>query len=139
MRIRGTIETGAGRGAFFTGLDWVVDQFRRHMGFAPFPGTLNVRVIDEDADKLKSLFSRMDFEIVPENPDFCTAGFKRIGVQGLPAAAVFPSEDVRIHDRNVIEIIAGCHIKDALGLKDGDTVVLTDLLPNPGNNHASKK
>jgi CTP-dependent riboflavin kinase len=126
MIIRGIIETGAGKGAFFVGLDWVVRQFREHMGFAPYPGTLNVRVLGEDLSAAEDFFSQKDFDLVPEDPSFCKAGVKRLTINGLPAAAVFPSDDVRIHDNHVIEIIAGCHVKERLKLKDGDSVILTD-------------
>jgi HAD superfamily hydrolase (TIGR01509 family) len=126
MQITGQIESGAGKGAFFTSLDWVVEQFDQAMGFKPFPGTLNVRVSSEGIDDLEALFSEKDFEIHPDNPEFCAAGFKRVWVEGIPAAAVFPSEDVRIHGKDVIEIIAGRHIKSALSLADGDEVTITD-------------
>jgi len=131
MKITGVIESGAGRGAFFTGLNWVVEQFEREMGFKPFPGTLNVRVLDEDISKLDAFFAKKDFELVPDNPEFCAAGLKRIRVNGIPGAAVFPSDEVRIHGKEIIEIILGRHIKNALDLVDGDSVVITDYDAGP--------
>ncbi len=125
MQITGIIEEGKGQGAFFVGLEWVVEQFERAMGFKPFPGTLNVRVSPEDVSELERLFSDNDFELIPDDPQFCTARVKRLNVNGLPAAAVLPSEDVRIHGKDVIEIMAGCHVKQALSLDDGDRVTLT--------------
>jgi len=126
VRIRGIIESGAGQGAFFVGLDWVVAQFRQAMGFRPFPGTLNVRVWEDDPEHLERFFSHKDFELVPDNPDYCSASLRRIRINEIQAAAVFPSEDVRIHGRDVVEIIAGCNVKQSLGLQDGDTVIITD-------------
>jgi len=126
MKITGVIETGSGKGSFFVGLDWVVSQFEKQMGFKPFPGTLNVRLNEADLAEAERFFDKKDFALVPEDPTFCRAGVKRLTVNGLPAIAVFPSEDVRIHDNHVIEIIAGCHIKDTLNLKDGDRVTIED-------------
>jgi riboflavin kinase len=126
MNITGVIESGAGQGAFFVGLDWVVSQFEANMGFKPFPGTLNVRVGEGDVDAAERFFSQKDFELVPDDPSFCRAWMRRLTVNGLPAAAVFPSEDVRIHDSRVIEIVAGCHVKAALSLGDGDEVTMAD-------------
>jgi len=125
MKIRGTIEKGAGRGAFFTSLDWVVEQFETGFGWKPFPGTLNVRVSPEDISKLNDFFERKDLELIPDDPAFCSASLKSVRVDGIPAAVVFPSEDVRIHANDIIEVIAGCHIKDALHLADGDEVIIT--------------
>jgi riboflavin kinase len=126
MKITGVIETGAGKGSFFVGLDWVVHQFEEQMGFKPFPGTLNVRLNEGDLAQAQSFFDKKDFDLVPKDPAFCRAGVKRLTVNGVPAAAVFPSQDVRIHDNRVIEIIAGCHIKETLNLHDGDEVTLEE-------------
>jgi len=41
------------------------------------------------------------------------------------AAIVFPAEDVRVHPKNIVEIISAEMLKDALNLKDGDWVTLT--------------
>jgi len=130
MRIRGVIERGAGKGASFVGLDWVVEQIEKAMGFKPYPGTLNIRVLEADLPELERFFSEKDFTLVPDDPRFCSADVKRITVNGILAAAVFPSEDVRIHGKTIVEIIATCHMKEALGLIDGDMVVLEDAGPS---------
>jgi riboflavin kinase len=127
MKLTGVIETGTGKGAYFTGLDWVVKQLERQMGFKPYPGTLNVRVCGSDVPKLDEFFRDKDFELVPDNPDFCTARVKRVRLNGIPAAAVFPSEDVHVHEKEVIEIITSFHVKDTFHLNDGDRVILTDF------------
>jgi CTP-dependent riboflavin kinase len=49
-----------------------------------------------------------------------------VQINGIPGAAVFPREDVRVHGKEIIEIVCGCHIKDTLRLKDGDPVFITD-------------
>ena len=126
MQISGVIQTGVGKGTFFTQLDWVVAQFERAMGFKPFPGTLNVRISEEQVAKLKSFFSHKDAELVPDNPEFCSAWLKKVWVNGIPGAAVFPSDDVRIHEEAIIEVMASCHLKESLGLADGDEVTITD-------------
>ncbi|MEE9609766.1 MAG: DUF120 domain-containing protein [Desulfatiglandales bacterium] len=131
MKLKGFIESGAGKGVFFTGLDWVVDQFQKAMGFAPFPGTLNVRISEEDLPNVDPFFSEQDFELVPDDPQFCSAYLKKVRVNGLPGAAVFPSEDVRIHGKGIIEIMSNCHIKNTLHLDDGDPVTITEFHEGP--------
>ena len=125
MNITGVIEKGAGKGAFFTSLDWVVEQFEKGFGWKPFPGTLNVRVSREDLSKLTEFFAQKDLELIPDDSSFCSAGLKSVRVNGIQAAVVFPSEDVRIHSNDLIEVIAGCHIKDTLQLADGDSVTIS--------------
>jgi len=124
--LTGIIQSGAGKGATFTQLDWVVAQCRRMLGYEPFPGTLNVRVNDKNTESLEDFLEETDFELVPEDPAFCTARVKKITVNGIPAAVILPSEDVRIHEKRVIEIVAAFSLKEALGLGDGDCVILAE-------------
>jgi CTP-dependent riboflavin kinase len=85
-----------------------------------------VRIADEDFPKLGAFFENWDCELVPDNPEFCSAGLKKVRIKGIPAALIMQSEDVRIHGKEIVEIVADRHIKDALGLVDGDQVTITD-------------
>ena len=125
MQISGVIESGAGKGAFFTQVDWVVEQCKKMLGYSPFPGTLNVRVNDKDMAMLNRLLEAPDFELVPDDPAFCEAQVKKIELNGIPSAVVLPSEDVRIHEECILEVISSCSLKETLGLSDGDTVSLS--------------
>ena len=124
MQISGVIQSGAGKGAFFTQVDWVVEQCKHMLGYSPFPGTLNVRVDDKDMAMLNRMLETPDFELVPDDPAFCAAQVKKIELNGIPSAVVLPSEDVRIHEKCILEVISSCSLKKTLGLSDGDTVFL---------------
>ena len=124
MQISGIIQKGAGKGAYFTRLDWVVKECKEILGYEPFPGTLNICVEDEDLPLLDAFLQDADLELIPDDPGFCTAGLKKVMVNRIPAAVVVPAEDVRIHASRVMELIAPCNLKDALGLHDGDRVTL---------------
>lgn len=126
MKIRGRIESGAGKGAFFTSLDWVVDSFERKMRIKLFPGTLNVRVFAQEVDRLALFLEKRDFVLTPVDPNFCEAWVKKVYVNGHRAAVVLPSEDVRIHGSDLIEVVADRSLKLSLGLDDGDEVTVSD-------------
>lgn len=126
MNISGVIQSGASRGSFFTSVDWVVRQCESQLGYAPFPGTLNVRIRNRDLPKLDRFFQETDMELTPDDPAFCSAPVKKVTVHGIPAAVVLPAEDVRIHENHVIEIISSCSFKASFGLKDGDLVTISD-------------
>ena len=126
MKLKGVIQKGLGQGSYFTSLPWVKEQFQKAMGFAPYPGTVNVRISEEDLSQMADFFSTKDFEIIPTDAKFCVGSFKKVQINGIPGAAVFPREDVRVHGKEIIEIVCGCHIKDTLRLKDGDPVFITD-------------
>lgn len=119
------IKSGKGKGAYFTQVEWVVRQCERLLGYRPFPGTLNVYVRDSDLYKLNQFFQETDFDLVPDDPAFCAARVKKVTVNGIASAVVLPSDDVRIHEKRVVEVISSCSLKKSLGLKDGDQVTIS--------------
>ncbi len=124
MQIRGVVQSGAGRGAHFTQVDWVVQQCAEKLGFVPFPGTLNVAIRDQDLPDLERLLAAAEVSLVPTDPAFCAARVEPVTVRGIPCALVLPSEDVRIHADTTIELLAPCHLKRTFGLQDGDPIVI---------------
>ena len=118
--------SGVGQGALFTNLAWVVEKYEEEMGSKPFPGTLNVKIIEEDQPLLAKMFAEKDFYLISPDPKFCNASAKKVFVNAIPGVAVFPSEEVHIHGREVIEIIAACPIRKKLGLNIGDMVEISD-------------
>jgi riboflavin kinase len=126
MKISGIIKSGVGKGAFFTQVDWVVKQCEDMLGYKPFPGTLNVNVCDEDLSKLEKFFESTDCVLTPDDPKYCAANVKKVKINNISAAVVLPSEDVRVHENRVMELIASCSLKEALGLDDGDSVTISE-------------
>ncbi|HSH70054.1 MAG TPA: DUF120 domain-containing protein, partial [Deferrisomatales bacterium] len=122
MQLEGTIRSGAGKGAYFMQLGWVVRQCESKLGFTPFPGTLNVNIRDEDLPQLAPFLETAPVSLVPDDPGFCAARVQPVTVQGIPAGVVLPSDDVRIHEHRVLEIIAPCNLKEALTVADGDSI-----------------
>ena len=131
MQITGVITSGAGQGAYFTQVDWVLRQCAEKLGFIPFPGTLNVTIRDRDLPDLQRLLAAAEISLVPTDPAFCAAPVQPVTVRGIPAAVVLPSEEVRIHADNTIEILSPCHLKRTFGLRDGDPIVVSTRDENP--------
>jgi len=123
--IKGKVVSGAKKAAFFTQLDWVLEQCSKKLGFKPFPGTLNVEVLPQSLLGVESIQKEKGIELVPPDPAFCTSQLLPISLEGMDAAMIIPEEEVRIHGWNIIEVIAPVCLKDALTIKDGDTVTLT--------------
>ena len=44
---------------------------------------------------------------------------------GVSGAIVAPAEDVGVHGKNIIEIMAPISLKEALDVADGDEIMLT--------------
>ena len=123
--ITGKIVSGVKQGAFFTQLDWVQEQCLEKLGFKPFPGTLNLEIAIENMAIIGALQAQEGIELVPPDSNFCSGLVFPITVEGISGAIVAPAADVRVHAKNIIEVISRLGLKDALGVEDGDWVTLT--------------
>ena len=125
LEVHGKIISGAGQGAFFTQLDWVRAQCLEKVGFAPWPGTLNLEIQMESVALIEEMKLKNGIELISPDENFCSGYVIPASVEGVSAAVVIPAEDVRVHEKNVIEIIARQPLKKTMGLKDGDTITIT--------------
>ena len=123
--IPGKILSGAGQGAFFTQLEWVRAQCLEKIGFAPWPGTLNLEIQTKQVSLIEEMRLKNGIELISPDKNYCSGYVMPVSVGGISAAIVIPAEDVRVHEKNVIEIIAPRRLKEALEVKDGDTITIT--------------
>ncbi len=95
-------------------------QFISKLLIDPYPGTLNLEIIDPESLKtFKELKAKKGVEITPEDPSFCSAQCYPVLVDGrLKAAIVFPL--VGEYPENKMELIAPKNIKEVLSVKTGD-------------------
>ena len=131
LTVTGKIVSGEKKGAFFTQLDWVQSQCQEKLGFRPFPGTLNLEIEEEKILQIEALFKRCGIELVPPDSNFCAGHVYPVSIMGVTGAIVAPAEDVRIHGKNIIELIAPTSLKDAMDVDDGDEIMLVAKYPNP--------
>lgn len=122
LEISGKIVDGAGQGAYFTQIDWVLQQCERKLGFKPFPGTLNLEIPPDDLPIIASLDQKKGIELISPDPKFCNAKAFQVRLEGINAAIIMPEEKVRIHAANIIEVISPLNIKATLKVKDGASV-----------------
>jgi CTP-dependent riboflavin kinase len=123
--LTGKIVSGIKQGAFFTQLDWVQEQCLEKLGFKPYPGTLNLKIANENMAIIEALQAQGGMELVPPDSNFCTGFVFPITVEGISGAMVAPAAEVKVHGKNIIEIISHLMLKDALGVEDGDWVTVT--------------
>ena len=124
-KITGNIVSGIKQGAYFTQLAWVQEQCLTKLGFSPFPGTLNLEIPEERVTIIEYLTSQQGIELVSPESNFCSGYALPVDILGISGAIVAPAEEVRVHRKNVIEIISQVKLKDALDANDGDRVTLT--------------
>jgi CTP-dependent riboflavin kinase len=120
VKIRGRIVEGLREAGNFTQIPWVKKQFISKLSIDPYPGTLNLEIVDPESLKtFKELKAKKGIEITPEDPSFCSAQCYPVLIDGrLKAGIVFPSVDG--YPENKMELIASENIKKALSVKAGD-------------------
>ncbi len=124
LALRGKIISGAGQGAYFTRIDWVRQQCHEKLGFEPYPGTLNLEISEDRLTTVEFLDQKKGIELASPDPAFCDAKVFPVTIGAMNGALIMPEEKVRIHAKNIIEIIAPVHIKASLNVKDGDFVTI---------------
>ena len=122
LLFRGTVTTGMGEGQYYVNQPGYQEQFREKLGFVPFEGTLNVKIISGDLSKI---------DILRRSEGIAIKGFERNGrtfgearayhatLQNLDCAVVLPS---RSHYSEIMEVLCKYSLRRTLGLNDGDLV-----------------
>jgi riboflavin kinase len=127
VSIRGRVTTGLGEGAYYIQLEGYKRQFRKKLGYIPFPGTLNVQLISEaDVHELQLLKASVGIEIhgfATGDRTFGSVACYPTRVNDLVDAAILLIQRTH-HKLNVIEIIAPVNLREKLKLEDGDIITL---------------
>ncbi len=125
--IEGIVTDGLRDGAYYMSQPEYKQQFRKLLGFAPFEGTLNLRLLSEEDTTARSALA--------EKPGLLVKAFKRAGRffdavktfkcrinSAADGAVIMP---VRTHhSTNVLELIAPVKLRQKLRLKNGSRVAV---------------
>lgn len=130
VKIQGKIVEGIREATNFTQIPWVRKQFISKFSIDPFPGTLNLEIVDpESLQTFNALKAMKGIEITPEDPLFCSAKCYQVLIQGqLKGAIILPM--VKDYPENKMELIASQNIKATLFVDTGDTLEV-EVFPLP--------
>lgn len=125
INLGGMVVSGLGEGRYYISLNGYRRQFEKKLGFRPFEGTLNI--------KLLTASDVINRRIIEKHHGIIIKGFSdgtrtygdvkcfRAEIEELePAALIIPSRTS--HPEDIVEIIAPFNIRNMLGLRDGDIV-----------------
>ena len=106
----------------FTQIPWVRKQFISKLSIDPYPGTLNLEIVDpESLQSFKTLKTKKGIKITPEDPTFCNATCYPVLInKQLKAAIVFPLVEGYPDDK--MEIISSNNVKETLSLRPGEVL-----------------
>jgi riboflavin kinase len=137
INFEGNVVSGMGEGAYYMSLEGYRKQFKEKLGYVPFPGTLNVRLVDQ-------LFMNARRELGMHPPSVFIEGFSdgtrtygwvkcyRATINGnntVKEAAVLVLERTH-YDDAMLEVIAPVPIKKTAGIKNGERIKVQVRLPS---------
>ncbi|MBP1448508.1 MAG: CTP-dependent riboflavin kinase [Thermoproteus sp.] len=123
IRLEGYVARGLGEGAFYVSLEGYKRQIEEKLGFAPYPGTLNIVLAPDSLPYRRYLDSLPGILLEGFSNGLRTYGRVKAfrcrigGIEG----AVLVIERTH-HGPEVVEVVAPIKLRDALSLKDGDPV-----------------
>ncbi len=130
--LAGRVFTGLGEGAYYTQIPHYVKQFEEKLGFRPYPGTLNLRLIGRGDMVKRALIekaARIEIEGFSDGKR-SYGGAKCIKAHIDKEEAAIILIDRTHYPKEVMEIISPVCLREKLGLKDGDIVsVKVSMIP----------
>ncbi|HZT08332.1 MAG TPA: DUF120 domain-containing protein [Chloroflexota bacterium] len=122
--LRGIAVSGLGKATAFTQLDWVQRQFEARLGFRAWPGTFNVRIVDQQEQaRWDALSTRPGIPIDPPDARGCLATcFPALVADSLPGAIILPH--VAGYPQDQVELVTAESVRARLGCVDGDPVLV---------------
>ncbi len=127
--LTGIVESGLGEGAYYMSLAPYCRQFRDHLGFSPYPGTLNIR-LSPAAIAIRKRLGMGEWHVVEgfESEGRTFGRVRCIGcrIQNIPCGIVVPGRSH--YPEDIIEVVAPTELRDALGVQDGDEVTVEVVL-----------
>lgn len=125
LRLSGRVFSGEQKGERYVSLPWVRKQVEEKAGFAPYPGTLNVRLTGQSVELRKTLVVYATVKIEPE-VGYCSGLLIHAFFGRLKCAVILPLTEG--YPVDVLEILAPVNLRKKFGLKDGDEVSFTVIV-----------
>jgi riboflavin kinase len=122
IELSGTVFSGGGEGKKFLTLRWVKQQIKQKLGFAPYPGTLNIKLTEESAKRKKLLEKASSMKICPAD-GYCTGALFKAFIGTLECAILLPN--VADYPKDVLEVTAAVNLRKMLQIEDGSKVTVT--------------
>lgn len=127
VTLEGVVFSGIGEGAYYIKQDGYRRQFIEKLGFDPYPGTLNIRLISNyDIETRKEVENYPAIEIEEFENESRTFGAGKCYPVLIDnkAKGAFISAFRTHYDSSVLEIIAPQYLRHQLRVKDGQKVKL---------------
>jgi riboflavin kinase len=118
--IVGTVFSGLKEGRFYTRLPTYLKQFKDKLGIDPFPGTLNLRVVQPEKNIVLAQLKGIRIEgFSTKDRTFGALKAYPVKIEKLSCAILMPD---RTSHKDTLEIICSENLRKKLAIKDNDQV-----------------
>jgi riboflavin kinase, archaea type len=130
INFNGVLVSGMGEGKYYMSLEGYREQFVRRIGYIPFPGTLNIKLIDSLSLENRAKIESFRYQLIDGFHD----SERTYGWVKCYPVIINGNKNIRSdllilerthHDKNMLEIISPANIKKVLRLKNGNNVKVT--------------
>ena len=122
MKILGLVISGTKKGGYFISQKYYSEQFKKKLGFKPFPGTLNIQIQEENLEQIAKIPTE-EIGIIEGEDEFGEVKYIKASLNGeINGALVFPVKTQ--HPQDILEFIASENLREKLNLQDGELVNL---------------
>ncbi|MFX1294618.1 MAG: DUF120 domain-containing protein [Promethearchaeota archaeon] len=135
IKIKGVLFSGMGEGAYYIAQKGYIEQFEKKLGFNPYPGTLNLRLINQPDLQIRRLLESDSFSGIKiegfKNQDRTFGPVKgfRVKINDTIEGALLLIKRTHYHE-GILEIIAPKFLREEFNLKDGDEVRISIEISN---------
>ncbi len=127
VELKGTLVSGMGEGAYYMSLKGYTKQFKKKIGYIPFPGTLNISLSKNEYMDAVGQFDALDGVLIKGFSD----GKRTYGWVKCFKAKLNKSIDCElirlertVHDKTIIELISKVNLRKSAKLSNGSIVTI---------------
>ena len=132
-QIKGQLARGLGEGGYYISLEGYMKQFDEVLGWRPFAGTLNVRLVtEEDIDAFQNLLKTQSQTIEGFYHEETKRTLGKVFLwkceieytneQVIEGAIIYP--DRTHHQKTIMELLAPVQVREKWRLNDGDALTI---------------
>lgn len=120
----GTVFSGMNEAEEYLSMKPYEIRLEETIGFIPFPGTLNLRVNEENVKELKKEVDSKAIESFNwQNQSFSGLEIYPVRIDGIDA--YYLDIEITDYEEDVMEIIAETKLREKLNLEDGELVTIS--------------
>lgn len=124
--IQGKVVDGIGEGSKYVSL--YQEILRKILGIVPYPGTLNIKLSVEEAQKLKQILknSTCTYIITPPNDVYVKAYAWKAYIRAREKCVIvyIVKPEKTIYGDDVVELLSEVYLRGVLNLRTGDEIEL---------------